>query len=206
MTSTAQKIIIGAAVFVLLGFAVIGVLIGAAVYGWKAAQRAGNEAATLQNMKTIAAVEVRYYNTHNRTFGTFDQLIRERMLTSKFSGESPAPDGYILTLKVTPGSTDRQSFYALNADPQSASAGKNHFYMESASESIHVNPDEPAGATDPLQRSGAISLFMNRKNGWLFILLRDTKSHFVTFRVIRGSSFAGVGSDPQNHTKPHEKL
>src|SRR2546423_9316881 len=85
MTSSVQKIIIGIVVFVLCGLAVVGVLVGAAVYGWKAAQRAGNEAATLQNMKTIAAVEIPDYNTHNRTFGTFDQLIKAQMLTSKFS-------------------------------------------------------------------------------------------------------------------------
>lgn len=149
MTSTVQKIIIGIVVVALLGLFVIGVLMGAAVYGWKKAQRAGNEAATLQNMKTIAAVEIQYYNTHKRTFGTFDQLIKEQMLTSKFSGDPPAPDGYILTLKVTPGTTDRQSFYALSADPQSANTGKNHFYIDSVTESIQVNPDQPAGASDP---------------------------------------------------------
>jgi type II secretory pathway pseudopilin PulG len=151
MTSTVQKIIIGVVVLVLVGLFVIGLLMGAAVYGWKAAQRAGNEAATLQNLKTIAAVEVQYYSRHKRNFGTFDQLIKEQMLTSKFSGDPPAPDGYILTLKVTPGTTDRQSFYALNADPESANTGKNHFYFDSASESIHFNPDQPAGPTDPLQ-------------------------------------------------------
>jgi len=149
MTSTVQKIIIGIVVVALLGLFVIGALMGAAVYGWKAAQRAGNEAATMQNMKTIAAVEIQYYNTHNRIFGTFDQLIKEQMLTSKFSGDPPAPDGYVLTLKATPGTRDRQSFYALNADPESANTGKSHFYIDSTSESIHVNPDEPAGATDP---------------------------------------------------------
>ncbi|HXM51024.1 MAG TPA: hypothetical protein VN956_24480 [Pyrinomonadaceae bacterium] len=149
MTSTVQKIIIGIVVFVLCGLAVAGVFVGAAVYSWKAAQKAGDEAATIQNMKTIAAVEIQYYNTHKRTFGTFDQLIKDQMLTSKFSGDPPAADGYILTLKVTPVITGHQSFYALNADPQSTSTGKNHFYIDSASESIHFNPDQPAGATDP---------------------------------------------------------
>lgn len=151
MTSTVQKIIIGIVVVALVGLFVIGGLMGAAVYVWKAAQRAGNEAATLQNIKTIAAVEIQYYNTHNRAFGTFDQLIKEQILTSKFSGDPVAADGYVLTLKVTAGSTDHKSFYALNADPQSASTGKNHFYIDSASESIHVNPDQPAGVPDPLQ-------------------------------------------------------
>src|SRR5467141_2548829 len=82
--------------------AIIGILIGAAVYGWKTAQRAGNEAATMQDLKTIAAVQIQYYNTHARTFGTFDQLVKEQMLTSKFAGNPPSADGYIFTLKVTP--------------------------------------------------------------------------------------------------------
>src|SRR3981081_4951743 len=95
--------------------AIIGILIGAAVYGWKAAQKAGNEAATLQNLKTIAAVQIQYYNTHSRTFGTFDQLGKEQMLTSKFDGNPPSPDGYIFTLKVTPKTAGSTQTYKLNA-------------------------------------------------------------------------------------------
>jgi Tfp pilus assembly protein PilE len=152
MTSTVQKIIIGIVVFVLCGLAVAGVLVGAAVYGWKAAQRAGNEAATIQNVKTIAAVELQYYNTHSKTFGTFDELRKEGMLSSKFSEEQPASDGYVLTLKVTPRTTDLQSSYALNADPQSPNTGKNHFYIDSISGSIHVNEDQQASNSDPPPR------------------------------------------------------
>src|SRR3989475_1297775 len=94
--------------------AIIGILIGAAVYGWKAAQRAGNEAATLQNLRTIAAVEIQYYNTHSRTFGTFDQMVKEQMLSSKFSGNPPTADGYVLTLKVTPKTATSATSYTLN--------------------------------------------------------------------------------------------
>src|SRR5262245_51983539 len=82
--------------------AIIGIIIGAAVIGFKAAQRAGNETATLQNLKTIAAVQIQYYNTHNRTFGTFEQLVKEEMLNSQFSGNPPVTAGYVLTLKVVP--------------------------------------------------------------------------------------------------------
>ena len=128
--------------------AIIGILIGAAVYGWKAAQKAGNEAATLQNLRTIAAVQIQYYNTHSRTFGTFDQLVKEQMLSSKFSGNPPNVDGYILNLKVTPKTATAPTSYTLNADPQNDSAGKNHFYIDSADGSIHQNPDQPAGPND----------------------------------------------------------
>jgi type IV pilus assembly protein PilE len=130
--------------------AIIGVLIGAAVYTWKAATRAGNEAATQQNLKTIAAVQIQYYNTHSRSFGTFDQMVKEQMLTSKFAGNPPLADGYIYTLKVTGKSASQPTSYTLNADPQSDGSGKNHFYIDSTDSSIHVNPDQAAGPNDPV--------------------------------------------------------
>jgi len=131
--------------------AIIGILIGAAVYGWKAAQKAGNEAATLQNLKTVAAVQIQFYNTHARTFGTFDQLVKEQMLSSKFSGSPPNVDGYVLNLKVVPKTATAPTSYTLNADPQNDSSGKNHFYIDSADGSIHVNPDQPASPNDAVQ-------------------------------------------------------
>ena len=148
MTSTVQKIIIGIVVFVLCGLAVAGVLVGAAVYGWKAAQKVGEEAATIQNMKTIAAVEIQYYNTHKQTFGTFAQLVKEQMLTSKFSNDPPESDGYIFSLKVTPKTSNQPGSYTLNAD--SDNNGRRHFYLDSTSPTIHVNPDRPANGRDPL--------------------------------------------------------
>lgn len=151
MTSTAQKIIIGVVVAVVLAVAVLGMVLGAAVYGWKAAQKAGNEAATIQNMKTIAAVEIQYYNTHNRNFGTLAQLIDEQMLTSKFAGNPPGIDGYVVILKVTPRTSNQLSSYTLNCDPTSESTGRNHFYLDSTSATIHVNSDQTAGASDPPQ-------------------------------------------------------
>src|SRR6266852_8116532 len=102
MANLKQKILIGLAFAGLLGIFVVGVLVGSAVIGWKAALRAGNEAATMQDLKTIAAVEIQYYNTHHRTFGTFDQMVKERMLTSKYSGNPPIADGYVFSLNIVP--------------------------------------------------------------------------------------------------------
>src|SRR5258707_14414274 len=129
--------------------AIIGILIGAAVYGWKAAQKAGNEAATMQDLKTIAAVQIQYYNTHARTFGTFEQMVKEQMLTSKFEGNPPSPDGYIFTLKVTPKTAGSPASYTLNADPQTDSSGTNNFYLDSSDSSIHVNATQAAAPGDP---------------------------------------------------------
>jgi len=66
--SIVKGIIVAVVALIIVIALVAGALIGAGVMGWKAAQRAGNEAATIQDMKTIEAVEVQYYNTHNRTF------------------------------------------------------------------------------------------------------------------------------------------
>jgi hypothetical protein len=53
---------------------------------------------------------------------------------------------------VTPRTTGLQSSYALNADPQSPNTGKNHFYIDSISGSIHVNEDQQASNSDPRPR------------------------------------------------------
>ena len=107
----------------------------------------------LQDLKTIAAVEIQFYNTHNRTFGTFDQLIKDGVLDTRFAGNPPSTDGYVFTLKVVPKSPNQQTSYTLNADPQSTeglgATGKNHFYIDSTAGTIHVNADQTASATDP---------------------------------------------------------
>lgn len=131
--------------------AIIGILIGAAVYGWKTAQRSGNETATRLNLKTIAGVQITYYTGHSRTFGTFEQLIKEEALTSKFEGNPPVVDGYVLTLKVTPKTAGSPASYTLNADPQTPGTGTNHFYLDSSDSSIHINAAQPAGPGDPVE-------------------------------------------------------
>ena len=131
--------------------AIIGILIGAAVFTFRAAQKSGNETATLQTMKTIAAIQIQYFNQHGRSFGTFEQLMKDAGLSSKFQGNPPLVDGYIYTLKVVPKSPTSSSSYTLNADPQDAGSGTNHFYIDSGDSNIHLNPTQSAGTSDPVQ-------------------------------------------------------
>jgi Tfp pilus assembly protein PilE len=149
MANLKQKILIGLAIAGLLGICVVGVLTGAAVVGWKAALRAGNQAATMQDLKTIAAVEVQYYNAHHRTFGTFEQMVSEKMLSTKFSGASPPiADGYVFNLNVIPRTASNPSSYRLNADPRDERSGRDHFYIDAMSGDIHINADRSASASD----------------------------------------------------------
>ena len=133
--------------------AIIALMIGAATYAFRSAQIQGHETATIKALDTIGVVELQFFNTHNRNFGTFEQLVKEGLLDSRFSGNPPVVDGYTLTLKLTPKTPNQQSSYTLNADPQQSegigATGRNHYYIDSTAGTKHVNGDQPAGPNDP---------------------------------------------------------
>lgn len=134
--------------------AIIGILIAVGVTGWKAAVRSANEAAAIKTLKTIAEQQMLYYNSHQRTaFGTFDEMLKEGLLDTRFAGTSPVVDGYVYVMRVTPKSTTAQPGFAVNTDPQVTegvgATGKNHFFLDSNSNTIHVNSTQAATVTDP---------------------------------------------------------
>ena len=134
--------------------AIIGILIAVGVTGWKAAVKAANEAAAIKSLRSIAEQQMLYYNAHQRsTFGTFEEMRKENLLDSRFEGATPVVEGYVFTMKVIPKSTAQQAGYSINADPQVSdgvgATGKNHFYLDSDSNTIHVNSTQPATASDP---------------------------------------------------------
>jgi prepilin-type N-terminal cleavage/methylation domain-containing protein len=134
--------------------AIIGILIAVGITGWKAALRSANEAAAIKSMRTIAEQQMLYYNSKQRTtFGNFEELRRENLLDNRYDGTTPLVEGYIFTLRVIPRSTSQQAGYTLNADPQISegvsATGKNHFYLDSDTNTIHVNDSQAATASDP---------------------------------------------------------
>lgn len=134
--------------------AIIGILIGVGIAGYRAAIRAANEAAAIKTLRSIADQQMLYFNSHQRNaFGTFEEMRKENLLDSRFDGTTPVVDGYVYTMKVIPKSTSAQPGYTINADPQVATGtgatGTNHYYVESDSNTIHVNREQPASATDP---------------------------------------------------------
>ena len=134
--------------------AIIGILIAVGVTGWRAAVRAANEAAAIKTLRTIAEQQMLYYNAHQRSsYGTFDEMLKENLLDTRFAGGTPVIEGYVFTMKVVPKSTTSQAGYTINADPQVtegvAATGKNHYYLDSDTNTIHVNASQPATATDP---------------------------------------------------------
>lgn len=134
--------------------AIIGILIAVGITGYKAAMKAANEAAAVKTLRTIAEQQMLYFNSHQRsTFGSFEEMRKENLLDSRFDGTTPVIDGYVYTMKVIPKSTTSQAGYTINADPQVAegvgATGKNHYYVDSDTNTIHVNDQQPATATDP---------------------------------------------------------
>lgn len=134
--------------------AIIGILIAVGVTGWRAAVRSANEAAAIKSMRTIAEQQMLYYNSKQRTsFGTFEEMRKENLLDNRYDGTTPVVEGYIFTMRVIPRSTAQQAGYVLNADPQVPegvnATGKNHFYLDSDSNTIRVNDSQPATASDP---------------------------------------------------------
>jgi Tfp pilus assembly protein PilE len=149
MTRT-KKTILGLAIGVLVCLLLItGVLVGAATIGWKSAVRSGNETAAIKSVRTIAAIEIQYYNTHGRKFGTFEELVNESLLDARFKGEAPVVDGYVYHLTINQSAANSQPMYFVTADPQDSSTGRNHFYLDSSSDEIRVSPNQKAGPKDP---------------------------------------------------------
>ena len=55
--------------------AIIGILIGVGIVGWKSALRSANEAAAVRTLRSIAEQQMLYYNAHQRSsFGTFEEM------------------------------------------------------------------------------------------------------------------------------------
>jgi prepilin-type N-terminal cleavage/methylation domain-containing protein len=134
--------------------AIIGILIAVGVTGWKAAVKSANEAAAIKTLRTVAEQQMLYYNSHQRTsFGTFDEMLKEGLLDTRFAGGTPVVEGYVFTMRVIPKSTSTPPGYSVNADPQVTegvgATGKNHFFLDSNSNTIHVNATQQATLTDP---------------------------------------------------------
>lgn len=134
--------------------AIIGILIGVGIAGYKAAIRAANEAAAVKTLRSIAEQQMLYFNANQRSaFGSFEEMRKMNLLDSRFEGTTPVVDGYVYTMKIIPKSTSAQPGYTINADPQVASGsgatGTNHYYVDSDTNTIHVNKEQAATATDP---------------------------------------------------------
>lgn len=130
--------------------AIIGILVGVGVYGWKQGIRKANENAAIQQLEALRKVQADYSLGHRGEYGTFEQLVKSGSFDDeRFNTDPPAVQGYIYTLKVTPPGNGQRAFYSINADPQDPATGSNHFYVDPDVSTIRVNAEKPASPTDP---------------------------------------------------------
>ena len=110
-----------------------------------------DETAAKAALHTISVAQ-QTYSVSNGDFGTFQQLCEAGYLDSRFNSSKPAIRDYVLTMEIAPKSEAQPAgFYSCNADPvpTEAKAGT-HFYIDSTSSDLHVNPSESATAKDPI--------------------------------------------------------
>lgn len=109
-----------------------------------------DETAAIAALHAIALGQQTYSLTNGGEYGTFQQLTAGGFLDARYSGNKPVKD-YVLTMNVTPkASSAPEGSFTCNADPDNTSgSAARHFYVDSSSTAIHVNPNQPATANDP---------------------------------------------------------
>lgn len=108
----------------------------------KSVERA-DETSAIATLRNISTAERTYSVTNNGEYATLQQLTDAGLLDSRFGQARPLRD-YILVLNVSTGS------FSCNADPDPARPLQGrHLFVDSTSGEIHVNPTQPATASDP---------------------------------------------------------
>jgi Tfp pilus assembly protein PilE len=110
-----------------------------------------DETAAISAIHTVATAERMYSISNSGSYATFQQLVKGGSLDARFDTEAPKIKGYVLSMTITPraAGTEEDSF-TINADPEATGpqAGGRHFFTDSSG-MIHVNPSQPATASDP---------------------------------------------------------
>jgi hypothetical protein len=108
-----------------------------------------DEGTALATLRAISRAQTAYSISNPGEYGTFEQLSTGGYLDGRFKTSKPKFNGYVFTLNVRSKSGSGEGSYGLNADPDPAlRVTGRHFYIGSTSPEVHVNPTEPASASD----------------------------------------------------------
>jgi len=102
-----------------------------------------NELGALAALHSIALAQQTYSVSNAGKYGTITQLVQGGFLDPNIV--SSEKKDYAFTVDV--GQKAGGDFYSCNADPKDKPG--RHFYIDSTSREIHVNPTQPATASDP---------------------------------------------------------
>jgi hypothetical protein len=108
-----------------------------------------DERVAISTLRSIAQAQTAYSLTHSGAYGSFEQLIADGHLDSRFSSGQPKVGGYVLSMTVSNPSSGVDNSYHCNADPDpSVKAAGRHFYLGSNSSELRMNATKPATASD----------------------------------------------------------
>lgn len=102
-----------------------------------------NELGALAALHSIALAQQTYSVSNAGKYGTLTQLVEGGFLDPNIA--NPEKKDYAFTVDV--GQKAGGDFYSCNADPKDKPG--RHFYIDSTSRDIHVNPTQSATASDP---------------------------------------------------------
>ncbi|MEP6818780.1 MAG: hypothetical protein ABJA18_04545 [bacterium] len=106
-----------------------------------------DETSAMGALHAVAVAQQTYSITNGGNYGTFPQLCAGGYLDSRFNSDKPALKDYVLTMEV---GNSQDSLYKINADPAGDGPQGRHFYIDSSSSALHVNPSQSASASDPI--------------------------------------------------------
>ncbi|HVQ39398.1 MAG TPA: hypothetical protein VMS31_17805 [Pyrinomonadaceae bacterium] len=106
-----------------------------------------NETSAIAILRSIALAQQTYSLSNSGKYGTFQQLVEGGYLDSSINPASPEVKDYLLSMEV--GDKQGLEFYSCKADPKGGEMAGRHFYIDSTSRELHVNPTQPATASDP---------------------------------------------------------
>lgn len=109
-----------------------------------------NETVAISALRSIAVAQQTYSISNGGNYGTLQELRDAGYLDSRFNSGDGGVKDYALTITTHPQTSSATGSFTCNADPVASGpqAGR-HFYIDSTSVVIHVNPSQPATATDP---------------------------------------------------------
>ncbi len=105
-----------------------------------------NELAAMAALHAIALAQQTYSVSNGGKYGTLQQLVEGGFLDPNISNAEKKDYVFTVAVGQKPGSAGEE-FYSCNADPKDKPG--RHFYIDSTSRGVHVNPTQPATSTDP---------------------------------------------------------
>lgn len=110
-----------------------------------------DETSAIATLRTIAQAQTAFSVTNAGHYASFEQLVENGLLDSRFNHSNPEYHGYVFSLQN--GSSSAPGFFSCNADPAATSIhGGRHFYIDSSSTDIRVNATRPATNKDEIFR------------------------------------------------------